>query len=258
MSEILSIITPVIITYNEAANIERTLSKLRWATRVIVVDSGSTDGTLDIIAAFNNVSLHTRVFDSFAAQCNFALSLVDSEWVLSLDADYVLTDNFVDELILVLTDPKHDGYFVPLMYCIDGRPLRNSLLPPRCCLFRKSSGCYRDDGHAHRLTLTGSSGSFKAAIMHDDRKSFQRWFSNQITYARHEVAKLRRTPLLELSTADRIRSCIIIAPVVIAPVCLIGKGCLLDGLRGLKYTLQRIIAESLLSLYLLRSFFTGR
>ena len=45
-------ITPLVITYNEAANIERTLRKLNWAQRIVVVDSGSTDGTLDIMRRF--------------------------------------------------------------------------------------------------------------------------------------------------------------------------------------------------------------
>ena len=82
-------ITVLIITYNEARNIERVLSKLGWAQRILVVDSGSTDGTLELLAAHANVDVVHRPFDTFADQCNFGLQQVWTPWALSLDADYV-------------------------------------------------------------------------------------------------------------------------------------------------------------------------
>jgi glycosyltransferase involved in cell wall biosynthesis len=81
-------ITPLIITFDEAPNIARTLDKLAWARRIVIVDSGSTDGTVDVVACYPQVSLFKRAFDSLADQCNFGLAQVESEWVLSLDADY--------------------------------------------------------------------------------------------------------------------------------------------------------------------------
>ena len=66
-------ITPIILTYNEAPNIRRTLDSLRWAERVVVVDSGSTDGTEGSPRAFRNVDWYVRNFDSFKAQCEYAI-----------------------------------------------------------------------------------------------------------------------------------------------------------------------------------------
>ena len=80
-------------------NITRTLEKLAWAQRIIVVDSGSTDGTLEILARYPRVALFTRTFDNFADQCNFGLAQVQTEWALSLDADYELSDRLVRELV---------------------------------------------------------------------------------------------------------------------------------------------------------------
>ena len=91
-------ITAMILTFNEAPNIQRTLEKLAWAADIVVVDSGSTDGTLEILKSFPRVRVFTRRFDSFAAQCNYGLQQVRTDWVLSLDADYVLTDELVTEL----------------------------------------------------------------------------------------------------------------------------------------------------------------
>src|SRR5262245_31635858 len=90
--------TVMVLTYNEAPNIGRTLEKLTWAHRVLVIDSFSTDETLAIAKRFPNVDVLQRRFDSFAGQCNFGLAHVDSEWVLSLDADYVLSDELCIEL----------------------------------------------------------------------------------------------------------------------------------------------------------------
>ena len=67
-------VTPLLITFNEIQNIERTLAKLDWAVRIVVIDSGSTDGTLDILAKDPRVDVIHRPFDSFAEQCNFGLT----------------------------------------------------------------------------------------------------------------------------------------------------------------------------------------
>src|SRR5688500_155566 len=91
-------VTPLIITYNEIDNIERTLAPLSWARRIVVVDSGSTDGTLEALAKDPRITVHNRPFDSFADQCNFGLTKVESDWVLSLDADYELSEPLAAEL----------------------------------------------------------------------------------------------------------------------------------------------------------------
>ena len=91
-------ITPMILTFNEEANIGRTLAKLTWAKRILVIDSGSTDRTLEIIGQHPQAVVFRRDFDSAASQCNFGLTHIDSEWVLSLDADYVLSDGLILEI----------------------------------------------------------------------------------------------------------------------------------------------------------------
>jgi glycosyltransferase involved in cell wall biosynthesis len=66
-------ITPILITYNEQPNIERTLTRLSWAKDIVIVDSFSTDDTLNIIQQFKQVRLFQRTFDSHANQWNYAL-----------------------------------------------------------------------------------------------------------------------------------------------------------------------------------------
>src|SRR6476619_2943691 len=96
-TSMLTEITPLILTYNEAPNIGRTLEQLRWARDIVVVDSFSDDETLEIVSGFPQARVVQRKFDTFAAQCNFGLTEagIATEWVLSLDADYELTPELV-------------------------------------------------------------------------------------------------------------------------------------------------------------------
>src|SRR5919198_6665657 len=78
-------ISVLILTYNEAPNIGRTIHRLTWAKRIVVIDSGSTDETVEMILRYPQAEVVRRSFDDFATQCNFGLSQISSEWVLSLD-----------------------------------------------------------------------------------------------------------------------------------------------------------------------------
>ncbi|ANV84743.1 glycosyl transferase [Picosynechococcus sp. PCC 7003] len=246
-------ITPLILTYNEAPNIERTLQQLQWASRIVVIDSFSTDTTLDILNTYPPVETIQRKFDTHANQWNFGLEQVQSEWVLSLDADYVLTDALITELKTLSPSPEIDGYFVPFKYCVFGKPLRGTILPPRQALFRKTRSHYIDDGHTQLLVVKGQSKSLSNPIHHDDRKPLSRWLWAQERYMVLEVKKLQETPLSELSWGDRIRKRKILAPIIIFFYCLILKGGIFDGWHGWYYAFQRVFAETLLSLRLIEA-----
>src|SRR6185295_4953185 len=96
-------ITPLVLTFNESPNIGRALERLTWAKEVVVVDSFSTDDTLALARGFPNVRVVQRAFDSFADQCNFGLEQIQTPWVLSLDADYILSQELVRELTQLST-----------------------------------------------------------------------------------------------------------------------------------------------------------
>ena len=109
-------ITPLLLTFNEAPNIGRVLRKLSWARRIVVVDSGSTDGTLDVISRFPQTEIYYRSFDSSAEQCNFGLTLIRTEWVFSLDADYELSYELVQELLKLQDVEGLAGYRCSFVY----------------------------------------------------------------------------------------------------------------------------------------------
>jgi glycosyltransferase involved in cell wall biosynthesis len=246
-------ITPLILTYNEAPNIDRTLQQLRWAKEIIIIDSFSTDETLDIISSYSQTKVIHHPFESFASQCNFGLSKVKTEWVLSLDADYVLSQELINEINLISEDSDLDAYIVPFKYCVYGKPLRGTLYPSRKVLYRKHKGVYENDGHAHRVMINGNVQSLNHYIYHDDRKPLSRWLWAQDRYMVIEAKKLLETPDRELSWGDRIRKQKIIAPFIILIYCLIIKGGILDGWQGWYYAFQRILAELLLAIHLIET-----
>ena len=183
-------ITPLILTFNEAPNIERTLSMLKWAKEIIVVDSFSTDETCDLVRKLPKARIVQRDFDSFAQQCNFGLQHIRTEWVLSLDADYVLSEELVQETTDLQPSEEVGGYRAAFMYCVCGRPLRASLYPPRVVLYRRERAHYRDEGHGHRVQVEGRILPLRSVIYHDDRKPLDRWLREQDRYARLEAELL--------------------------------------------------------------------
>jgi glycosyltransferase involved in cell wall biosynthesis len=243
-------ITPLLLTFNEEANIGRVLERLRWAPRVVVLDSFSTDATLDIARSFPNADVHQRTFDSFAGQCNYGLGLVETEWVLSMDADYVLTPELIDEIAALPAEPGVDGFEVGFTYCIDGKPLRGTLYPPRVVLYRRDAATYQQDGHAHRVEIDGDVGRLGGRILHDDRKPLASWLRAQQKYAVQEADKLLATPPDDLGLADRLRLKGVVAPILAPLYALFVKGGVLDGIAGWQYALQRTYAEILLALHL--------
>lgn len=244
-------ITPLLITFNEIANIERTLAPLSWARRIVVIDSGSTDGTLEVLARDPRIDVIHRPFDSFAEQCNFGLGKIATGWALSLDADYELSAALVEELRALQPTAQQAGFRTAFIYRIHGHALRGSLYPPRTTLYRVAKARYENEGHGHRVRIAGDVTDLKGAIYHDDRKPLSRWFASQIKYAAREAEHLLTMPRAAMTRAERIRLMGWPAPILVFLYVLIAKGAILDGPQGWSYAFQRLLAEVMLALELL-------
>ncbi|MBF2055991.1 MAG: glycosyltransferase family 2 protein [Cyanobacterium sp. T60_A2020_053] len=250
-TQFLDHVTPLILTYNEEANIQRTLQRLTWAKEIVIIDSYSNDKTLEIIAQYPQCRVIQRTFDTHAQQWNFGLDEVKTEWVLTLDADYILSEELLTELKSFSPSSSDNGYSVGFKYCVFGHPLRKDNLTPRIVLFKNGEGRYIDDGHTQILQLQGEYGTLKSIIYHDDRKSVGRWLWAQDRYLNLETEKLRQTSSTELDLRDKIRQRKVIAPFIIFFYCLFYKQLIFDGWRGLYYTFQRTFVELLLSIKLM-------
>jgi len=247
-------ITPIVLTLNEASNIERALASLAWARDVVVVDSLSSDETRAIVARHPNARWVERKFDGLASQWNFALAETGlaTDWVFALNADYWLPPELVAELAALDPPPEVAGYRNRFVYCIFGRPLRGSLYPPHVHLFDRRRARIYQDGHTEAVEiLAGEVRELEAPIHHDDYKPLERFFGSQVRYMRDEMAKLDTADPATLSPADRLRKRTYWAPLAAFFYCLFARGLILDGKAGLYYALQRLIAELMLSLYLI-------
>jgi glycosyltransferase involved in cell wall biosynthesis len=246
-------ITPLILTLDEEANIERVLDRLSWARDIVVVDSGSSDATRALLARYRNVRCIEHPFESHAAQWNYGLTQtgIQTQWVLALDADYVLTQALVEELRALAPDSETKGFRAVFRYCVLGKTLRGTLYPPATVLYRRGVAHYEQDGHTQRVRIDGSIGELRSAILHDDRKPLSRWLSSQARYARLEADLLCGRSWHEIGWPDRLRKLIVVMPPLIFVYCLVvGRG-ILDGWPGLYYALQRAAAELILSLALI-------
>jgi glycosyltransferase involved in cell wall biosynthesis len=240
-------VTPLLITFDEAPNIQRIVDKLVWAKRIVVIDSGSTDETLQILRAYSQVDVFHRKFDKFASQCNFGLAQIFTPWVLSLDADYELSEELLTELKDLKASEAVSAYRVRFVYRIHGRRLRGSLYPPRTVLYRKDKALYENEGHGHRVRIEGVVKELNGVIYHDDRKPLRRWLRSQQRYAREEADYLLGGGA-KLSRIDRVRAMGYPAPILVVFYVLFIRGCIFDGWAGWHYTLQRLLAEALISL----------
>jgi len=106
-------VTATIITLNEAANIDACLASVAWADEMLVVDSGSSDRTVEL-AHSRGARVIVREWPGYAAQKNFAASEASHDWIVSVDADERVTPELAAEIRQVLSsEPAHAGFRVP-------------------------------------------------------------------------------------------------------------------------------------------------
>jgi glycosyltransferase involved in cell wall biosynthesis len=247
---VLAHITPVLLSYNEEENIARTLSHLRWAKDIVLVDSGSTDSTLEITATFPNVRVFHRPFDTHANQWRYAVqeTQITTDWILRLDADYHVSEALITELSQLKPNAPVNAYYVAFDYAVFSRQLVSSLYPANTILLRK--GCFSvvDRGHTEVWSVQGAIGHVNARIIHDDWKPTKQWLMSQARYMQREVVRLSSA---KQGVTRWLRLRPPLMPLLTFLYCLFWKGLIINGRAGVFYALQRSVAEAILSLMVL-------
>jgi glycosyltransferase involved in cell wall biosynthesis len=243
-------ITPVLLTYNEEQNIGRALAHLAWARDIVVVDSGSTDGTLAALARFPSVRVFTRAIDTHGSQWRYAIeeTNIATDWLLRLDADYQLSDALVAELAQLNPDADVSAYRMGFDYAIFSHKLLSSLYPSRAILLRKNRFSVCNKGHADVWDVRGQIVTLKGRIVHDDWKPISQWLIGEGRWLQLEADWIR-VHKRGLISWLRLRPPLM--PIAVFLYCLFGKGLILNGRAGLFYALQRMVAEAVLSLIVL-------
>jgi glycosyltransferase involved in cell wall biosynthesis len=184
----------VILTYNEEANIAHALDSVAgWASEIFVLDSLSTDRTLEIVRRYG-CQIAQNKFENYAKQRNYALDHlpVHCEWVLFLDADEWLTNELKDEIKRVIaSDPLEDGFFLKRRLMWMGTWIRRGYYPTWILrLFRRGRARCESRSCNEHLVIDGKVGRLKADFMHEDHKGISDWIAKHNRYATLEALEL--------------------------------------------------------------------
>lgn len=187
----------IILTYNEEANIAQALDSVSgWANEIFILDSLSTDRTLDIAGQYK-CHIEQNKFENYAKQRNYALDHLPicNEWVLFLDADEWLPDVLKQEIsTLIATSPEENGFFINRRLIWMGRWIRRGYYPSWILrLFRHGKARCEDRAVNEHLIVEGRAGQLRNDFMHEDRKGVTDWITKHNGYATREAQELLNT-----------------------------------------------------------------
>src|SRR5579859_5965101 len=185
-------ISAAIITYNEERNISRALESLRCCDEVVVVDSGSTDRTVELA-----MKLGARVLESnwrgYAGQKNYASDQCEHDWVLSLDADEALSEALEGEIWQIKKNgPAFDAYTMPRMAQYLGRWILHSGWYPdrKVRLFDRNKAKWVGDYVHESVIVDGSIGHLQENILHFTCESLSEHLKTMDSYTTLAAAQL--------------------------------------------------------------------
>jgi glycosyltransferase involved in cell wall biosynthesis len=191
MMATLSVVIPV---KNTAAFIKPCLESIKWADEVILVDMGSTDGSLELFTQYPNC----RVIHNIPADGNFTLNRklgfdqAKGDWIMRLDSDEVLSPPLQEEIKAFLSgasEKEFNGVFVKADLYMFGKQFRYSMPLWELKMVRK--GTYALDGldvHGH-LTVEGRTRRFRNVYIHDSAKTFFQWINKLNYYTEYDMNK---------------------------------------------------------------------
>ncbi|MHB1023547.1 MAG: glycosyltransferase family 2 protein [Acidobacteriaceae bacterium] len=149
-----------IIACNEEANLGRTISSVQWADEIIVVDSGSTDRTVEVARA-HGAKVFVEAWKGFGAQKNSALAKCTGDWVLSLDADEEVSPGLRTLISALLnSNPEQDAYFLPRRNFFLGRWIKHGGFYPdaKLRLFKRGAATFEERPVHETLRFHGKTG----------------------------------------------------------------------------------------------------
>ena len=197
-------VSVTVITKNEAANIGAALASVRWADEIVVVDSESTDTTVDL-ARQATERVVVRAWAGYVAQKNFAASLATHDWILSLDADERATPALAEEIQAELANPRHAAYRMPRVTWHLGRWIRSTDWYPddQLRLYDRRTAQWTGQYVHEAVTVKGSVGRLRGELQHfayRDIADHLETIDRYTTYAARQMNESgRRAGLLQLA-----------------------------------------------------------
>jgi glycosyltransferase involved in cell wall biosynthesis len=179
-------ISGLIITHNEEKNMQEVLNCFDFCDEIVVVDSYSTDKTVEIAKKFPNVKVIQNKFEDFTKQRNLALDAAKNDWVLFLDGDERITPELRQEIIEELNKPKQkDAYYFYRKFFFADKPINFSgtQSDKNFRLFRKSKARYAAGKMVHEtLEVNGTIGILKNKLLHYSVSDYESYRKKMIHY----------------------------------------------------------------------------
>ncbi len=213
-------ISVIVSVKNEALNLPSCLEKLSRFAQIIVVDSGSTDETMAIATAMGAEVLQFNWDGKFPKKRNWALQNANLlyEWILFLDADEFVTDEFVDEVETKIQDNAYNGFTIQFENYFMGKKLKYGYGFKKSALFKKSKGFYEKidedlwshldmEVHEHPI-IEGKVGVIKAKVVHKDFKNLDHYIAKHNAYSTWEAQRylqLKQSENTHLSLNQKIK-----------------------------------------------------
>ncbi|EAR00171.1 CDP-glycerol glycerophosphotransferase family protein [Maribacter sp. HTCC2170] len=187
-------ITALLITFNEINNIEEVLENVSFANEIIVVDSFSSDGTVDKIKEYPKVKLIQRAFKNYTDQKSFAMEQASNDWVLFMDADERLTDGLKNEILKTINSKSNTivAFMFSRTFMFKNKILRFSgwQSDKNYRLFRKTKVKFDNDLIVHEsLIVNGESGVMKNKLIHYSYSDYEDYKAKMIKYGQMKAAE---------------------------------------------------------------------
>ena len=190
-------ISATIITYNEERNISRAIESLRCVDEIVVVDSGSSDRTVEIAAKLG-ARVIDRAWEGYSSQKNFAADQANHDWILSIDADEALSELLEAEIWrLKKNGPTHDAYAMPRLAQYLGRWILHSGWYPdrKVRLYHRRKATWTGDFVHETLSVSGRTAGLEAKLLHftcDSLSEHLRTLDRYTTLAAEQLIEQRR------------------------------------------------------------------
>ncbi len=181
-------ISGLIITYNEEKNIREVLECFDFCDEIIVVDSYSTDKTIEIASTFPKVKTIQNKFEDFTKQRNIALDAAKNDWVLFLDGDERITSELQEEILKTVKDSNaKDAYYFYRTFFLGKKKINFSGTQndKNFRLFRKSKARYSENKKVHEtLEVNGTVGILKHKLLHYSFENYDQFKNKMLSYGR--------------------------------------------------------------------------
>lgn len=186
MQQLKEEISGLIITFNEEKNIREVLECFDFCDEVVMVDSFSTDKTVEIASEFPKVKIIKNKFEDFTKQRNLALNAAKNDWVLFLDGDERITPKLREEIIETVQNPNaKDAYYFYRTFFLGRKKINFSGTQndKNFRLFRKSKAHYSENKKVHEtLEVNGTVGLLKYKLLHYSFENYDQFKSKMLSY----------------------------------------------------------------------------